>query len=167
MSKIYNIKFVDAYYTFAKKVGKTKLSFHEAYGYIKKNGNNIIVVFIKKILIYGKNEIVLGLVIPSTALISKKNNAKNKLLTNHKIGDAVAITWRDIVIFDSGNLRNNCSIMYTKGILFKINRDHIVLKNPETIRIYPAPIKNHPTKKPSFYIIPISFITKISTTNNI
>lgn len=162
MSKIYNIKFVDAYYTFAKKVDQTKLSLHEAYGYVKKNGNNIIIVFIRKILTHRKNEVALGLVIPDSALISKKSKAKNKILANHKIGDTVAITWRDIVIFDSENLRNDCSIMYTEGVLFRINKDHIVLKSPETIRVYPSPIRNHPINKPDYCTIPISFVVNIT-----
>lgn len=162
MNKIYNIKYVDAYHTYTKKIGQTKLYQHKAYGYIKKNSNNIIIAFIKRKLAHKKEEAALGLVIPDTALISKKNNINDKKLEDFKIGMSVAIIWRDLVIFDSADLRSDCPIMYTEGVLFRINQDHIVLKNPETIRTYPAPIKNHPIKKPNFYIIPISFITNIT-----
>ena len=161
IDKIYNIRYVDAYYIYAKNTSQTKLSLHEAYGYIRRNGNNIIIAFIKKKLTNEQEEVALGLVIPDTALISKKNTDKNKILANFKTGISVAVTWRDIVIFDSGNLRDNCPIMYTEGILLKIEKDHVVLKNPETVRTYPDPIKNHPKKKPNYYIIPTSFITDI------
>lgn len=162
IDKIYNIKYVDAYYTYAKNISQTKLSLHEAHGYVKKNKNNIIIAFIKRKLAHGQEEVALGLVIPDMALVSKKDTANRKILANLRVGLFIAITWRDIVIFDSGDLRNDCPIMYTEGILFKIEKDHIVLKNPETIRTYPDPIKNHPIKKPGYYIIPISFITNIT-----
>jgi len=164
MDKVYNIKYVDAYYTDKKNLGQTKLSLHEAWGYVKRNGNNIIITFIKKRLSNGQEESALGLIIPDTALISKKYEVKNKIPTNLKIGESIAVTWRDIVIFDSGDLRNDCSIMYTEGILFRIEKNHIVLKNPETVRTYPTPIRNHPIEKPCYYIIPTSFITDIIIT---
>lgn len=161
MDKIYNIKYVDAYHIYAKNISQTKLSLHEAHGYMKRNGNNIIIAFIKKRLAHGKEEVALGLVIPNNALFRFKNNFKNKVL-GLDIGVPVSVIWRDVVIFDSGDLRNDCPIMYTEGILFKVEKDRIVLKNPETICIYPKPIRNHPIKKPSYYIIPISFITDIT-----
>lgn len=161
MDKIYNIKYVDAYCIYAKKIGQTKLSIHEAYGYVKKNGNNIIIAIIKRKLAHKKEEVALGLVIPDTALLSYKNN-NARILADFKMGVLVAVIWRDIVIFDYSGSRNDCPIMYTEGVLFKIEKDHIVLKNPETIRTYPNPIKNHPIKKPNYYMIPISFITNIA-----
>lgn len=163
MDKIYNIKYVDAYYLYVKNIGQTKLSLHEAYGYVKKNNNNIIIAFIKERFAHKREEVALGLVIPDTALISTKNVTNNKILANFKIGTFVTVTWRDIVIFDSSDLRDKCPIMYTEGILYKIKKDHIVLKNPETIRTYPNSIKNHPKKKPNYYIIPITFIDDIKT----
>ncbi len=43
MDKIYNIKYVDAYHTYAKNINKTKLLLHEARGYVKKNKDDIII----------------------------------------------------------------------------------------------------------------------------
>lgn len=161
MDKIYNIKYVDAYYSYAKNIDETKLVVHEAWGYMKKNGDNIVITFIKWKRTHGKEEVALGLVIPDTALISKKDTFDKKILENFEIGMSVVVTWRDVVIFDFADSRNDCPVMYTEGILLKIENDHIVLKDPETIRTYPTPVKNHPTEKPNFYIIPISFIMKI------
>lgn len=48
MNKIYNVKYVDASYSFSKNFKDSGLSVHEAYGYVEKNGNNIIITFIKK-----------------------------------------------------------------------------------------------------------------------
>src|ERR1035437_1361998 len=125
IDKIYNIKYIDASYTYAKKISQTKLSLHEAYGYVKKNGNNIIIAFIKKRLAGGREEIVSGLVIPEKAILSTKNVTDDKILADLKTGMPISVTWRDIVIFDSGDLRNDCPIMYTEGILFRIEKDHI------------------------------------------
>lgn len=161
MNKVFNIKYIDACYIFTKKISQTKLFLHEAYGYVKKNGNNIIIVFIKRKLDHGQEKVALGLVIPDTALVSKKDIFDKNILTNLKIGMSIAVTWRDIVVFDYDDSRNDCSIMYTEGILFKIEKDHIVLKNPETVRVYPSPIRNHPLKKPDYYIVPTSLITDI------
>lgn len=160
--KVYNVQYIDGYYTYAKNISQTKLSLFEAYGYVKRNGNNIIVTFIKEKFAHKQEETSLGLVIPNTALISKKDIANKNILSGFKTGMSVAITWRDIVIFDSGDLRNDCPIMYTEGILFKIERDHIVLRNPETVHTYPGSVRNHPMKKPTYYIIPTSFITDIT-----
>ncbi|MFA6270451.1 MAG: hypothetical protein WC657_04565 [Candidatus Paceibacterota bacterium] len=160
-NEVYNIKYVDASYSYAKKIDKTELSLHEAYGYVNKSDNNIIITFIKKKLPKGQEESALGLVIPDTALLSYKDD-NAKILADFKIGMSVAVTWRDIVIFESSNLRKDCSTMYTEGFLFKIEKDHIVLKNPETIRTYPTPIKNHPINKPSYCTIPVSFIISIT-----
>lgn len=167
MDKIYNIKYVDASYTYTKSIDHTKLFVHEAYGYMKRNNDNIIITFIKKKLINGTEETAKGLVIPDTALISKKNTLSNNILLSFKTGKSLAVTWKDIVIFDSGDLRNDCPIMYTEGILYRIEKDHIVLKDPETIRIYPNPIKNHPVKKPNFYTIPKSLIIEITAIKKI
>lgn len=165
MNQFYNIKYIDAYYSNNKEVGNTKLFLHEAWGYVKKNDNNIIISFIKTKYQNKKDEIKLGLVIPDTALISKNNNINKEIITNLNIGNSIAVTWRDIVFFDYNNPRNSCSIMYTEGILFKTEKDHVVIKSPETIRIYPNHIKNHPEKKPNYYVIPISFITDINKIN--
>ncbi len=162
MGKIYNIKYVDAYYLYSKEVDNTKLSLHEAFGYVKKNGNNIIITFIKKRDSDEEKDTILGLAIPDTALISKENIVNKNIFVDFKIGMSVSVKWRDPVIFDKSNLRNDCPIMYTEGILFKIEKDYFVLKNPETIRIYPTPIKNHPVKKPNYYIIPTSLIVDMT-----
>lgn len=163
MDKIYNIKYTDAFYINSKNIGQTKLHAYETYGYLKKCNENLIVVFIKeyktsiKEIKNKKLKIIKGLIIPDIALLSTNNKFKNNKLKHIKIGSNVSVTWRDIVYV--ANLpRYDCGIMYTEGILFRTEKDHIVIKNPETIRTHPLPIENHPTKKPNYYIIPTSFI---------
>lgn len=171
--QVYSIKYIDAYYVYLKNIKKTDYtSFlpHEAYGYMERNGDNIIIIFIKKRgtsvkkLIKEKGKIVKGLVIPDTSLITTSKNKKNNdVLKNVTINSPVSVTWRDIV-YVANMAVHDCSIMYTEGILIRIENDHIVLKTPETICVDPAPVKNHPMEKPNYYIIPTSFIKNISVT---
>ncbi|VAW25290.1 hypothetical protein MNBD_BACTEROID04-1997 [hydrothermal vent metagenome] len=168
MDKIYNIKYVDAYYSYAKNINKTKLLLHEAYGYIEKNNNNIVIVFLKEsgvgveTTIKEKKNIIKGLIIPDTALVSVSSIRDNLDVLNDLIeGMFLSVTWRDVV-YVANRPRYDCSIMRTEGVLCKIESDHIVIKNPKTIRTYPLPRKNYPTKKPNYYIIPISFVSDVS-----
>ncbi len=163
MSKIYNIHYVDAYYLYDDEIGETKLSPHEAYGYMEKNNDNLVIIFIKKVEDSQNQIIVKGLVIPNTALISALGSATNDiLLRNIEVGSRIKIEWQDIV-YVANILRRDCSVMYTEGVLVKIEKDHIVIKNPETIRTYPRPVQNHPGGGlPTYLVLPISFITDIS-----
>lgn len=165
MQQIYNIKYIDAFYTY-KEIEITKLFVHEAYGYLTIYKDVIIITFIHKVLerksTSNTKKIIKGLIIPSTALQTVNNNYRTNVLNKVILFSNIAVTWRDIVYVANTN-RNDCSIMYSEGILYRIETDHIVLKNPETIRINPLPIINHPAKKPIYYIIPNSFITDIVT----
>ena len=93
--------------------------------------------------------------------MSTVENYSTNILKNLKEDSTVEVIWRDIVYV--ANLpRYDCSVMYSEGSLFRIEKDHIVLKDPETIRTYPSPTKNHPgSGRPTYLIIPISFITSI------
>lgn len=100
------------------------------------------------------------MIIPEVALLSVKSSFSHGVLKGVKIDSRVAVTWCDIsAVIDS--LRYDCGIMYTEGTLYKIEKDHIVLRDTETIRVHPMPVKNHPAGKPLWYIIPISFIKDI------
>ncbi len=166
MDKIYKIEYVDASYTYEKKIAQTKLDSCEAYGYVEKNGSNIIISFIKKMgvvgsLVANKEKIIEGLVIPDMALISKIRTYKTDVLKGIKIGMSLSVTWRD-VIHVANMAIYECPVMYTEGILFEIKTDHIVLKNPKTLRINPKPIKNHPSSGlPTYLVVPISFISSV------
>lgn len=168
MEEICKIKYIDAYYLFEEKVGETKLSPHEAFGYVKKNGDNIIITFIKNVSASGRQDgtddsfIVKGLVIPDSALLSVSKDFKITIPSNLKESSRVAVTWRDVVYVGNAE-RGDCSTMYSEGILHSVCDDHIVLRDPETIRTYPAPAVNHPDGKPTYYIIPKAFITDIHT----
>jgi len=166
MDKISRVEYVDASYTYDEDLSEAKLSVFEAHGYVEKVADNIVIIFIKKRgtniqeTIKNKENIVKGLVIPNSALISAVNINKNKILDGITEGLLVTVTWRDIV-YVANTPTYDCATMYTEGTLVKIEKDHIILKNPETIRTYPFPVKNHPAEKPSYYTIPISLIAEI------
>jgi hypothetical protein len=166
MEKIYKIKYVDASYSYEEKINQEGLDNCEAYGYVERNGNNIIVSFLKKVgvadsLMKSKEKIADGLVIPDTALISRIRLHKTEILNNMEIGLSVSVTWRDVI--HVANLPiYECSTMYTEGILFEIEKDYIVLKNPKTLRVKPEPRKNHPgSGLPTYLVIPVAFISNI------
>ncbi len=167
MNTICNIKYIDAYYIDSsygeeKELGKTKLRLHEAYGYISENDNSLLISFIKEIAGGENKDVVKGIVIPKKAVKSESLVFNKDIVEDISLGSLVSLDWRDVV-FVSNKDRHDCSVMNTKGILFKVEDDHIVIKNPKTLRKYPEPIKSHPEEKPLFYIIPKSFIIEVST----
>lgn len=180
MDKIYNIKYVDAHYSYEPdlytkeyyshkkdlRTESTSVSFLDAYGFVERYGSDIIIAFIKKKgvplkeTIEKKEKIAAGLIIPDVALLSTARSFSHSILKGVKKDSRVAVTWRDISVV-LGGLRYDCAIMYTEGTLYKIEKDHIVLKDTETIRVHPMPVKNHPAGKPLWYTIPISFIKDV------
>ena len=78
--------------------------------------------------------------------------------------EIVSITWKDIVYIANIPIRE-CSIMYSEGIVVENGKNYIVLKNPETLRLSPGQIENHPKKKPTFYVIPKSLIIEVEIIN--
>lgn len=180
MDKIYNIKYVDAHYSYEPdlytkeyyshkkdlRTESTSVSFLGAYGFVERHGSDIVIAFIKKKgvplkeTIEKKGKIAAGLIIPDVALLSTAQSFNHSILKGVKKDSRVAVTWRDIAVV-LGVLRYDCSTMYTEGTLHKIEKDHIVLRDTETIRVHPMPVKNHPAGKPLWYTIPISFIKDI------
>lgn len=180
MDKIYHIKYVDGHYSYEPdlytkeyythkedlNVESTAVHFLRAYGYVEKHGDDIVVAHAKKKgitlkeIIKEGGKIGIGLVIPDSSLLSKVCAQNHDVLRGVKIGTRVAVTWRDVVAV-ANIARYDCAIMYTEGTLYKIEKDHIVLRDTETIRTHPMPVKNHPAGKPLWYTIPISFIKDV------
>ncbi|MEX0909954.1 MAG: hypothetical protein WDZ75_01535 [Candidatus Paceibacterota bacterium] len=98
------------------------------------------------------------MIIPESALLSRQNEYLEEL-KSLKTSERVAVTWKDVVHVANMS-RNSSSIMYSEGFLLKDGGDHIVLKDPETIKIHPTPVKNHPPFQPFYYVIPKSAITR-------
>ncbi len=168
MNDIYHIHYVDAYYIdisygAKKALGETRLIPHEAYGYMYQKKDTLIIIFIRKKHEKENDEgnLIKGLVLPDTALVSVVKDFGNDIIKNIKVGSSVSLTWRDSV-FVANQPRYDCSEMLTEGVLYRVEKDHIVIQNPVTRRTHPLPTKNHPEEKPLYYIIPISFITSIS-----
>jgi len=166
MKLVSNIHYTDAYYI-SEPVATpvTNLPHHEAFGFVKKGvDESIIISFIKKCdggednAEHDPDHIVRGLIIPETALLSRQNDYLEEL-KSLKTGEEAAVTWKDVVHVANMS-RNSSSIMYTEGLFVDNHSDHIVLKDPETIKIHPTPVKNHPAIKPFYYVIPKSAITR-------
>ena len=169
MKDFYIIQYVDAYYLYLGTLIPTRLKPHEACGYVINKGIQTVVVIVKlkgEILhVHTKKDILEGIVIPTSATApydSKKHSKLEKVITQIPIQSSVTVHWLDVVHV-AGLPRYTCAEMYTEGILERVENDHVVLRDPETIRTYPGPIKNHPVEKPTFYIIPKSFITTIAS----
>lgn len=155
MPKIYSIKYFDSAFSYEKEMSKnSKLKVHECFGYVKEEKTHLQVSFIQ-CSIDSKKCNTEGLLIPKNALTSKK-------VTLKKIppGSKISVTWEDIVHFKN-TLPEKCSTMYTEGILIEQNKNYLTIKDPETIRINPKPIRNHPEQKPALYKIHASIITNI------
>ena len=166
MKKISNIHYTDAYYILENGDDfVVKLPHNEAYGRIENGKNGSFVIhFIDKVenLAFSKNKrsslIVKGLVLPNAAVLSKSKGGFIEGLESLVYGQKISLTWSDVV-YAENETRNECSKMYTEGTVFRNNQDNIVILNPETIRIHPQPIKNHPSIKPAYYVIPKAFVT--------
>jgi len=166
MKLVSNIHYTDAYYISEPVESPvTKLPHNEAFGFVKKGTDeSIIISFIRKSDDgedgegYGPNHIVRGLIIPESALLSRQNDYLEEL-KSLKTSERVAVTWKDVVHVANMS-RNSSSIMYTEGLLVNNHSDHIVLKDPETIKTHPTPVKNHPPVQPFYYVIPKSAITR-------
>lgn len=180
MDEVRQISYVDAYYSYEPElhtkeyytdkgdleVPTTSVHFFSAHGYVAKHGDNIVVAFIKERgvsleeTIKNGGIIIKGLAIPDLALLPAFRNSNQDVLKGVDVGARIAVTWRDMVLV-ANEARYDCSIMYTEGTLFKVENDHIVLKDTETLRTHPMSAKNHPAGKPMWYTIPISFIKDI------
>lgn len=163
--EIYRITYTDAYYTYRKKLGEEKLPHHEAYGYLERKDGSLLVTFIKRLKKENESPMVEGLVIPEEALFSYIKNDQPKDISNFKEGDRVEVIWKDIVYVKNTWVKKSHR-MCSRGILFNVKKDLIVLKKAKTARISPY-LKKHPAKRPEYYIIPRSFIIDIYSTSNI
>ena len=166
MEKISLVKYTDAYYIYAKECLPTKIPLHEAYGYVTKTHDVLLIEFIK--LSQAGNQkkenvnIVKGLIIPVQALISNSNHFVINNLNDLTQQSKVVITWSDVVYLANVS-RKNVSIMRSEGVLEKNENDHIVLSHPKTFRIKPLPKERHPEKDPDYYVIPKSLILTVET----
>ena len=169
MEKFLKIEYIDAKYTNqAVSLVIVILDAHQAYGSLATTSNSdYILDYVVTDNPNFKNKIMEGLILPKGSLVSeyKDKNYQEQFIKSFndngiKIKDKVEITWKDVVhVIDSTQVE--CSIMYTEGIIHRIYNDFILVSNPETIRSYPLPVKNHPPVKPLYYVIPKSFILEI------
>lgn len=175
MKKISNIFYTDATYWYADELKKkhitvedvkqhAKLPVFEAYGFLEKYKDNLIISFVRTFH-SGKQEknndsrLAFGVIIPETALISRQGE-NDYISKNIKRGMQCAIYWKDTLVVSDGTYRE-CPVMYTEGLIVAIKKGRILLGNPETIRVKHLPPKNHPQKKADFYQIPLSLVMSI------
>lgn len=72
----------------------------------------------------------------------------------------IGVYWDDIRVYHDGGVYDS-TFAYTEGFLAEENKDYFLIRNPETVIVNDEKTRNHPEKKPKFYYIPKSLITKI------
>lgn len=85
-----------------------------------------------------------------------KKMKKNK--NNKKV--VIGVYWDDVRVYYDDGIYDS-TFAYTEGILTEENKEYLLIKNPETVIVDDTKTRNHPEKKPKFYYIPKSLITKI------
>jgi hypothetical protein len=159
MDRIACIKYFDAYYLLIHDYKETKLLIHEAHGYLSETNDAFVLEFIKNNS-NNSEELIKGLLIPKKALVSQVQNHTNQHLFQIPSGVEVSILWQDIV-YVANLKRDELSLMETTGT-FVGQKDHcVVIRNPKTKKIHPLPKEKHPPTDPTFYIIPMSFVTSL------
>jgi hypothetical protein len=151
------VEYVDAFYISDASLEKVDLYPHISYGKITEDvAGNIVVSFIEDV---ESGTSVRGLLLPKGALLTEyKNN--EQVMSGVSIGDALTVYWDDIVYFEK-SVPEKITKMYTEGEVVQITSTYLLLKDPVTLRLHPQPVKNHPGYTPFYYVIPLSFITKV------
>lgn len=158
MNQVITIQYIDALYFTEKKLDYNNFVIHRAIGKLISFNDHITISFIEKNKLPEK-----GLLLPKEALIlEKRSNKFNQELENlsSKVGIDIGIYWKDIVYFIKGKVPDECTNMYSEGILFSTTPDAVIVKNPGTIMVKKK-IGNHPKEKTTFIVIPKSFITNV------
>ena len=125
-------------------------------------GSDLTVIFSEK---NGKPE--QGLVLPIGSLLVKKGydlNSKLELINKEKIGFDLGVYWKDLVHFQNGVNPGKSTSMFSKGKLFSLNDEAVVLKNPKTTK-WKNKIKNHPENENidiAYLFIPKKLITNLN-----
>lgn len=160
--KIVALEYIDASFFYKKPRIWPGLIKHTVLGkVIHLTEDAVVIEFTKK-----NNTSERGVLIPLNAIVtSNKTNKINKKTENPLLenGLIIGVTWRDIVYFDNGNIPKKPTEIYSEGILIYKNDKYIVLRNTGTIAISKKDIKEFPNaqKKPTYFVIPISFISNI------
>lgn len=157
MEEIVNIYYTDSYYGDNPEVpSATELPRCEAYGFTFEREGCFFVHFIKKVGEETRpDDFIKGLIIPKRAVVSYALRFTSK--EEFIVGESVAIRWSDVV-YVANTKRSEVSVMETTGQLFRDAGNHVVIKNPKTIRKHPLPMRGHPKEQPSYYVIPKSLI---------
>ena len=96
---------------------------------------------------------------------TKYNKDKQLNFSKYEIGETIKIMWKDVTNLDKENQKviskQVCSQMYTEGIFLENHKHFLIIQNPETMRLSPTPFKNHPEKRPMYYVIPKCAVTNL------
>ncbi len=151
------IKYIDSYYLYTPTYSTSIFRIHEACGYVSKDGQSVRVEFVRQIR-PRFDGIVRGLLIPPS-LIHKGNKKQKKtsLECDAKQGDKILVKWEDVTLV-SYSKRRKCSLIKTVGVLEDVDSQRLIVSNPTTTKRYRNSRIEHPKKRPTFYVIPISVI---------
>ena len=98
--------------------------------------------------------------VPDCYNYEKYNQDKKLDFSKLKVGESIRIKWVDVTNLAVWS-EPVCSQMYTEGILLQNDISFLIIQNPETIRLSPRPIKNHPEQRPTYYVIPKCMVMSI------
>lgn len=165
MYKIIALRYIDAFYSTEKELSSNILIPHYAIGKpVSVFHEHITISFIEK-----SHRPWKGLLLPWEALILGKQQETTESaciqhkIKNIKIGTAVSVLWKDLVYFENGVLPMFPTLMCTKGTLYSVTPEVVILKNPETTKVVPKSIQRYQkgSAGTSFLVIPKCFITDI------
>jgi|SRR3989344_7799856 len=155
--KIEKIEYIDAHFSY-KKITFPPKGTVISYGNILSETSRYIDVEI--IWSDTPNETIFGIVIPKSALISRKKHITKIKTNSYYKNDIIAIYWNDIFAYDNTYTGlHRPTPMVTEGILLKETNGYIIIDNPETLNIKKR--QNHPYQKPTRYYIPKAIIEEI------
>jgi hypothetical protein len=170
MRTVTKVQYVDAkYITTPDITSDTTLTLHEAYGYVSRYHNSLLVTFIEEVppasysarlyrtVCFWKRALVIkGLILPEGALVSRSRVVETGVYTAVAIGSPVTVHWYDVVYLANVPVRDSHT-MRTQGVLERVESDRIIVRNPTTVRIQPRPHRPH-AQGATYLIIPIAFI---------
>lgn len=156
MNPISAIRYTDAIYFTQKEIKYVRSKTYVAIGRLLVSKDFITISFTDK-----NNHALRGLLVPNEALILGIPLKFKRHDFSCKVGDEIGIFWKDIVYFENGKIPKNPTKTYTEGKFYSQDSDVVVIKDPETTSLTSRGTRNHPERKPSFYIIPKRLITGV------
>jgi len=161
MNKFVAIRYIDALYYTETVLDYTVFPVHITVGNLIDLTQDILISFTER-----NGEPCEGLRIPKKALVLNEKKEDTLSDLSFRVGLDIGLYWKDVVHFTDCQIPEACTPMYSEGLLLEVTSDAYIIKDPNTIKIGKK-IANHPLDgKPTFIVIPKSFVTDIKFYDN-